>query len=149
MIGFKDMALEDLDRVYEIEKASFPKPWSIETLAKELTENPHAKYRLLVDDGEILGYYGVWIVLDEVHLVSLAIAPEHRSKGYGKLLMEDLIEQAKIHQAAIIGLEVRVSNEAAINLYRAYGFEVGAIRESYYEDEGEDAYVMVLELEVL
>jgi ribosomal-protein-alanine N-acetyltransferase len=92
--------------------------------------------------GRILGYAGMWIVLDESHITTIAVRTEHRGRGLGEVLLANLVELAAEAQARHVTLEVRVSNEIAQNLYRKYGFELQGRRPRYYSDNNEDAYLM-------
>lgn len=116
------MKVEDIQRVHEIEKASFTTPWSKQSILKEITENKLSRYKVLTLDDYIIGYYGLWIVHDEAHVMNIAIDPDYRSQGYGTLLFENLIEMAVSEGVKRVTLEVRRSNEHAINLYEKFGF---------------------------
>jgi ribosomal-protein-alanine N-acetyltransferase len=108
----------------------------------------HAHYfvaRLLAESGEsgrIVGYVGIWSILDESHLTSIAVDPVHQGRGVGKALLRFAIAEAVSRGAAMMTLEVRVSNATAIALYRAHGFEIERRRKNYYSDIKEDAFVM-------
>lgn len=146
-IEFRDMEIDDVAMVYEIEKKSFATPWTKQSLMTEISENKLARYKLMCKDSEIIGYFGVWIVDDEAHIMNIAIKPEYRRQGYGDLLFQELLNTAENEDVKRVTLEVRKSNEAAINLYEKHGFEACAIRKDYYRDLGEDAYIMWLEIE--
>lgn len=90
----------------------------------------------------IVGYGGLWLMVDEAHVTTIAVKPEHRGHGVGELLFLGLIETAIEMGAAWVTLEVRVSNYVAQNLYRKYGFKETGIRRRYYSDNGEDALIM-------
>ncbi|MCL5957950.1 MAG: ribosomal protein S18-alanine N-acetyltransferase [Chloroflexi bacterium] len=90
----------------------------------------------------IIGYGGLWLMIDEAHITTLAVKPEHRGHGVGELLLVGLIETAIEMNASWVTLEVRVSNYVAQNLYRKYGFKETGIRRHYYSDNGEDALIM-------
>lgn len=134
-----------LDRVHEMETLCFSAPWSRESFEEELS-NPLASYQLLTDGNEIFGYCGIWIVVDEGHITNLGIDPKFQGKGYGKVMMQLVIEWARVHNICRLTLEVRVSNEIAIRLYEELGFKSAGIRPAYYEDNGEDACIMWFEL---
>ncbi len=93
----------------------------------------------------VVGYCGFWMAADEVHLSTIAVDPSYRQQGIGQLLLITAIEQALRLGASIISLEVRVSNIAAQNLYRKYGFKVVGRRRRYYSDNQEDALIMTAE----
>lgn len=146
-INFRNMELDDINRVYEIEKLSFTTPWSKKSLQTEISDNKLSKYIVMELDDYIIGYYGLWIVDREAHVMNVAIDPNYRSKGYGSCLIENMIELVRDSEVNRMTLEVRRQNEVAINLYEKYGFETSAIRKGYYRDTGEDALIMWMELE--
>lgn len=90
----------------------------------------------------IIGYAGLWLMLDEAHVTTIGIHPHHRGRGAGDLLFMGLVDIAEEMHAERITLEVRVSNTGAQALYRKYGMEVTGLRRRYYSDNGEDAYIM-------
>lgn len=141
-IAFRFMEEKDIDQVLEIEHLSFATPWSREAFYNELHNNKFAIYIVLEMEQKIIGYCGVWIVVDEAHITNVAILPEYRGKKLGDALMGKLIEVAREKGAKTMTLEVRVSNIIAQSLYRKYGFQNGGIRKNYYSDNQEDALVM-------
>jgi [ribosomal protein S18]-alanine N-acetyltransferase len=142
------MQLGDLDEVLEIERHAFRSPWSRQLLLEELDrEWAHVDVlRSRADGGQVAAYLNYWLVRDEVHLLNIAVHPRVRRRGYGRALMDHLLEFARRHRCRYLTLEVRRSNLAAIELYRAVGFEAVGVRPRYYVDDQEDAVVMVLEL---
>ena len=90
----------------------------------------------------LAGYAGLWLVVDEAHITTIAVRPEFRSRGFGELLLASLVEVAMEVGGRWLTLEVRVSNEVAQNLYRKYGFRPAGVRPKYYSDNGEDAVIM-------
>lgn len=142
LIVFRNMTVNDLDIVASIDKQSFPKPWSKETFINELTQNRFATYILLTLNEKIVGYCGLWVIVDEAHITNIAVLPEYRGKKFGEELLKKTIELAKEQGALSMTLEVRVSNKVAQNLYEKFGFQIGGVRKNYYTDNGEDAYVM-------
>ena len=90
----------------------------------------------------ILGFAGMWILYDEAHITTIGVDPQHRGRGLGELLLVDLFAEALRRGASWLTLEVRVSNAAAQELYRKYGFDVQGTRRRYYSDNNEDAYIM-------
>jgi len=161
------MRLADIKEVMEIERVSFPTPWSARAYRHELTENDRSHYfvvrqrpaqesqpRLLNRvcrslRGEtkppILGYGGFWVVAGEAHISTIAVHPNWRRRGIGELLLVAMLDRAIELGAEIATLEVRVSNIVAQNLYRKYGFEQVGLRRRYYSDRGEDALIMTTE----
>ncbi|MGB6407049.1 MAG: ribosomal protein S18-alanine N-acetyltransferase [Planococcus donghaensis] len=141
-VSFRKMTTEDVDAVYEIEKLSFTLPWTKEAFYNEMNINEHAYYVIAETEEGIVGYCGMWLVMDEAHVTNIAIHPDHRGKKLGGSLMEAAIKTAKAQGAVLMTLEARVSNTVAQNLYRKLGFKNGGIRKRYYTDNYEDAIVM-------
>ncbi|NMO75925.1 ribosomal protein S18-alanine N-acetyltransferase [Bacillus sp. UniB3] len=140
------MTVADIDNVFLIETISFPTPWSKEAFYNELTQNRFAKYIVIQYEEELVGYCGVWIVVDEAHITNIAILPEYRGRKLGETLLTKVMEEARKMGATSMTLEVRVTNVVAQNLYRKLGFQNGAIRKKYYTDNQEDALVMWVKL---
>ncbi|GAC1431659.1 MAG: ribosomal protein S18-alanine N-acetyltransferase [Chloroflexota bacterium] len=90
----------------------------------------------------LAGYAGLWLVMDEAHITTIAVRPEFRGRGFGELLLASMVEVALEIGGRWLTLEVRVSNEVAQNLYRKYGFRAAGVRHKYYSDNGEDAVIM-------
>jgi ribosomal-protein-alanine N-acetyltransferase len=145
-IKFRPMTLNDIDEVLTIEKASFTLPWSREAFYNELVHNQYAKYIVMEYNHRIIGYCGMWVVIDEAHITNVAVLPEYRGKKLGEALMRKVMETAKQLGATTMTLEVRVSNHVAQSLYRKLGFLNGGIRKQYYSDNQEDALVMWVNL---
>ena len=139
------MRLRDVDAVAEIEKATFARPWSRDSFRQEVTRNAVARYLVAEEDGTILGYAGAWVILDESHITNIAVKEEARGRGIGKKLTAQLLQILSNLGACYATLEVRVSNERAQNLYKSLGFVSVGKRKRYYEDNGEDAFLMVCE----
>ena len=137
------MTLNDLDAVAAIEAATFPTPWSRESFQQELERNVAARYLVAEKDGRVIGYAGAWLILDESHITNIAIAEEERGKGCGRILTEALMQYLSNLGAAYVTLEVRKSNIRAQNLYKSIGFIQLGVRKRYYEDNREDALLMV------
>jgi ribosomal-protein-alanine N-acetyltransferase len=133
------MTLPDVDGVYAIESASFPKPWNREDFVKEMTANACARYLVAEEAGEIIGFAGAWIVLDEAHITNIAVTQSCRGRGIGRALTKALLQYAANLGVVYATLEVRKSNETAKRLYQSLGFEYVGVRKRYYEDNGEDA----------
>lgn len=94
------------------------------------------------DRDPIVGFAGMWIMFDEAHVTTIGVHPDHRGRGLGELLLVHLFLAAMERGAEMMTLEVRVSNESAQALYRKYGFTFQGVRQRYYSDNGEDAYIM-------
>jgi len=147
--AYRRMALDDLDRILEIEKDGFAHPWSADLLRREMIHD-WSTILLATEHGGaaevILGFVVFWLVHDELHVLNIATALEARRRGVGWALMEEAAARARRAGAVLATLEVRRSNEGAIALYRALGYRQVGVRPNYYADEGEDAIVMVLDL---
>ena len=139
------MTIDDVPAVAAIEAATFPTPWSEDAFRKEITDNPVARYLVAKKDGAVIGFAGAWIILDESHITNIAILAEHRGNGYGRALTAALMQYLSNLGAAYATLEVRKSNVNAQNLYKSLGYVSVGVRKRYYEDNGEDALLMVCE----
>lgn len=139
-----DADISHVDAIYKIERESFIDPWEKTSIKKEISLNKLARYRVLVDDERVIGFYGIWLVLDECHIMNIAILKKERSKGNGSIMLEDLIRIARENGAKEISLEVSTKNLNAIKLYEKYGFKIISTRENYYRKENADAYNMQL-----
>ncbi|GAB6107687.1 ribosomal protein S18-alanine N-acetyltransferase [Fusibacter bizertensis] len=146
MVFSRKMLVEDIDRVFEIETNAFKTPWSKESFHQELIENTLAEYFVLVLDDYIIGYGGMWLIMDEIHITNIAIDSSYRGHGYSKVLMDALIDFGRTNGYHHMTLEVRVSNHVAIALYERYAFVGVGKRPKYYIDTGEDALVMWKEI---
>jgi len=135
------MREEHIDQVYRIELDSFSIPWTRRDFENELKSNL-AIYIIAADNNEVIGYAGMWHVVNEGHIVNVAVKGERRRRGVGALLIEKLIEIALEKEMIGLTLEVRMSNAAAQRLYFKFGFKAEGIRRRYYADTGEDAVIM-------
>lgn len=138
------MEVADLDDVMEIEHASFSLPWSRWMFERELMDRKHSQFFVARSGDEIAGYIGFWLVLEEVHIVTIAVRSDYRRRGIGSILMLEALNEALRLGAERATLEVRVTNLPAQDLYKKLGFITVAIRKRFYSDTGEDAYVMWL-----
>lgn len=141
--NIRRMTMDDLDAVAAIEAATFPTPWSKDSFRQELERNVAARYLVAEKDGQVIGYGGAWIILDESHITNIAIGEAFRGCGYGRQLTEALMQYLSNLGAAYATLEVRKSNLRAQNLYKSLGFIQLGVRKRYYEDNQEDALLMV------
>lgn len=137
-----NMTSHDIKEVMEIEHLSFTTPWSEESFINEVEKNISARYIVAKIDGVVVGYGGMWIILDEGHITNIAVHPDYRGMGIGDMLTASLIRIAKIQELAAVTLEVRRTNIIAQNLYRKHGFEPAGVRPRYYADNNEDAIIM-------
>lgn len=136
------MTNADLPQVLAIEAQSFPLPYSENLFLMELDLNV-ARMRVLEVEGVIRAYLDFWHVSDELHVINVAVDPAVRQQGLGSQLMEDLMSYAAEHEIQHIYLDVRESNRAAIALYSKFGFKQIDLRKGYYQDNNEDALVMM------
>lgn len=142
---YRAMRRADLDRVMAIEQLSYQTPWSRGSFEREVSDNPTATYIVVERDGEVCGYAGMWVLLDEAHVTNIAVHPEYRRQGLGHGMLAELArraEQLGVHQ---LTLEVRPSNHSAQSLYTKVGFVARGRRKRYYSDTGEDAIIMWLD----
>lgn len=139
------MTLADLDEVDAIERHSFKNPWPAQVFVDELARE-WARVDVVRADGQVLGFVNYWLVKDEVHLLAIASHPDRRRAGIGRVLMTHLMDVARARQSALVTLEVRRSNGAAIALYEAFGFATVGVRRGYYAEDNEDALVMTCTL---
>jgi [ribosomal protein S18]-alanine N-acetyltransferase len=137
----------DLDAIEDIEVISFPGPWPRNVFEKEL-ENRWSHVEIVEDAAQRLVAYAVyWVVHDELHLLNIAVHPDWRRRGLADALMHHLERVCEERELTYLTLEVRVSNQGAVTLYKAHGYEVIHRRKNYYVDEPEDALVMAKALE--
>jgi [ribosomal protein S18]-alanine N-acetyltransferase len=143
MIEFRKLKLRDLNAIEEIERTSYPTPWSRSMFAGELAK-PSSICLGAVDGerDELVGYLIISRYVDAWHVMNIAIAPEYRRRGIARQLMERLFEVTARDARRGYTLEVRVSNEAAIQLYEELGFRARGVRRGYYTDNREDALIM-------
>ena len=134
--------LEDAAVIAEIEKLCFSSPWSLESIQHEIEGNEIALYLVGEIEGRILGYVGVWLVLDEGHITNVAVHPDFPRKHIGEAIIKTLIDVSEDNGIFAHTLEVRKSNSAAQGLYEKFGFMPVGIRKGYYEDNNEDAVIM-------
>lgn len=141
----REMQLTDLTDVHAVDQASFSAPWSKETYKREITDNRYAHYFVIEADGEVVGYAGLWLVMDDAQITNIAITPKFRGYKIGEKLFGYVVQYAINLGAKRLSLEVRKSNKVAQNMYRKFGLVSGGVRKNYYPDNGEDALVMWVE----
>lgn len=135
------MTVGDLHAVHRIERASYPRPWSVELFRVEL-ERDDRRYLVATRAGRVVGYAGLALLVDEAHVLTVAVDPAHRGRAVGSRLVLDLLCTARAVGAVGATLEVRPSNDAARRLYERFGFVVEGRRPRYYADSGEDALLL-------
>lgn len=159
------MRFDDVPQVMAIERESFPLPWPERAYRYELSQNRNSHYlvlrkaqtlalagrlkrwqRLRRNDPRppVLGYGGFWMIAGEAHISTLAVSPNWRQQGLGELLLWTMLKQAASMGAFEATLEVRVSNRVAQSLYLKYGFDKVGERRRYYQNNGEDAWIMTV-----
>lgn len=137
----RPMRKEDIFQVSQIEKLSFPTPWSCGIFSSELDKKNLTFYYVMEYQDEVIAYTGYWKLVNEAHLVNLAVYPAFRRKGLGSKLLKYVLEKAQNQALDTITLEVRRFNLAAQKFYERFDFKKVAIRPGYYVETGEDALV--------
>jgi len=158
------MRWDDVSRIMLIERQSFSIPWPERAYRYELSENRNSHYVVLRSNATpahkgpryrlsrlwrrarrpIIGFGGFWMIAGEAHISTIAVDPTWRGRGLGEGLLWSMLKRALQMNAFEATLEVRVSNQTAQNLYLKYGFEKVGRRHRYYQDNGEDAWIMTV-----
>jgi [ribosomal protein S18]-alanine N-acetyltransferase len=138
----RPMTTSDIAPVVRIERASFSTVWPSDAFYNELSTNKLAHYFVGLFDGRVVAYGGIWVILEDSHVTTLAVDPEYRGRRFGEVLLLRLIDEAIERSAAWMTLEVRESNVVAQRLYRKYGFTTVTMRTGYYSDDNESALIM-------
>jgi len=138
------MTVEDVPAAHELDVLSFTLPWPERSLRFEVTDNPAARCWVAELGGRLVGMLVLWMIVDEVHIATIATHPEHRRQGIAKQLFVEALDLAYAEGARSVLLEVRAGNQAAREMYRKFGFEIVGRRERYYKDNFEDAILMTL-----
>ena len=139
------MTAEDVPAVAEVDRLSFSLPWPERSFRFEVTNNPNSRCWVAESDGRITGALVAWLLVDELHIATLATHPDFRRQGIAQALLTRVLKLAAQEGALSSFLEVRASNEAAQGLYRKFGYEEVGRRPRYYKDNNEDAILMTLE----
>jgi ribosomal-protein-alanine N-acetyltransferase len=147
-LEFRSMRLEDIPYICAIELEAFATPWTAEAFHNELVNNHFARYMVMELAGEVVGYGGMWLIVDEAHITNIAISYRFRGRKYGERLLIELKKTAAFMGAMRMTLEVRVSNIIAQRLYGKLGFYPVGTRRGYYSDNNEDAIIMWADLPV-
>jgi [ribosomal protein S18]-alanine N-acetyltransferase len=135
------MKAKHLEDIAQLEKLCFSAPWSFDALAEELS-NPLAVFLVAESNKAVCGYVGMHHITDEGYITNIAVFPQYRRKGIASMLLKALDEYAQKNDLSFITLEVRQSNEAAINLYESFNYKNAGERRGFYEDPNEDAAIM-------
>lgn len=136
------MLLDDIPAVLQIEALSFQSTWPANAFTNELRDNKLAHYFVGRSEGRIVAYGGIWVILEDSHITTIAVHPRYRGRRLGEEMLVHLLDEAIARNASWITLEVRESNDVAQRLYRKYGFTVVSTRRGYYSDNNESALVM-------
>jgi ribosomal-protein-alanine N-acetyltransferase len=142
LLRIEAMRLADLPEVHAIEQASFTTPWPPQAYRSELETNRLAAYLVARIDGRVVGYAGVWMMVDEAHITTFAVHPAWRRQRIGERLILAVLDLAVDRGARDATLEVRLGNLGARRLYEKYGFGPVGLRPNYYSDDHEDALIM-------
>jgi [ribosomal protein S18]-alanine N-acetyltransferase len=141
-IVLHEMEIHDIPRVLEIERMSFSEPWSESAFLNEILKS-YAFNRVAVRENSLIGYICVNYIIDEGHILNLAVHPDFRRQGAATVLMSEAIHELRQKGCDYLYLEVRVSNSAAKKFYERFGFGVAGIRKAYYTYPKEDALIMI------
>ncbi len=137
------MTSDRLSQVAEISEICFSDPWSEEAFKEEFL-NPSAFYFTAEEAGKVVGFGGFHKVLDEGYITNIAVISEYRKNGVGSKVLAKIVDCCRELSLSFVSLEVRVSNLAAIGLYKKFGFELQGTRKNFYSHPTEDAYIMTL-----
>ena len=144
-IIIRKMTMDDIEQVIAIDRVSFSLPWPERSFRFELTDNPASRCWVAELDGKLVGMIVAWLMVDEVHVATLATHPDFRRQGIAKKLLSHALRHLREEGAQSSFLEVRTSNFAAQEMYRKFGYEESGVRPRYYKDNDEDALLMTLE----
>jgi [ribosomal protein S18]-alanine N-acetyltransferase len=136
------MRVADIPDVLRVESLCFSTPWPRNAFHNELTENKLAHYFIGRAGDELVAYGGLWVILEDAHITTVAVHPSHQRQGYGERVLIRLLEESIERGASWVTLEVRESNLPAQSLYKKYGFTIVNTRRGYYSDNDENALVM-------
>lgn len=142
-MNIRKAKISDLEAIKEIEDESFINPFTKDDLLYEISQNPVSNFLVLEKDGLVVGFLDYWVTFDSATIDQIAVKKSERNQGFAKILLEKSINDLKeLGEVSFFTLEVRTSNEPAINLYKSFGFQKVTIKEKYYDD-GEDAIYMI------
>jgi ribosomal-protein-alanine N-acetyltransferase len=145
MASVRPAKVTDFDSIYEIECACFKNPWLKEPFFEDFCDNPDSFWWVAMVERKIVGFCGLWRQFDEYHIINVCVMPEFRRNRLGSELVSAMLSKADEENVKLLLLEVRVSNTAAIKLYGSFGFKSTYVRKKYYQDNDEDAIVMIRE----
>lgn len=140
--AIEPMTPGDVPQVLRIEREAFATQWPADAFYNELGANRLAHYFVGRCNGELVAYGGIWVILEDAHVTTIAIDHRYRGRGLGEAMLLHLVDEAIARGASWMTLEVRESNAVAQSLYRKYGFTTVTSRKAYYSDNNESALVM-------
>ena len=138
----REMTYDDLSAIAALEAELFKEPWTQADFQRELDENEFANYYIAEINGEIAGYFGLWLLFDQAQITTIGTAKKFQRQHVASFMMEAIDQMCAENECEFLSLEVRVSNTPAQNLYKKFGLEIVSVRKDYYSDH-EDAYLMV------
>lgn len=147
-VTINSISVAEIDSIVILDRLCFGGLWSIDSYRRELTnENSHfisvsIDKTLVPETAGIVGFGCFWAILDEAHITLLGIHPHYQRQGLGQLVLSALIDKARSIEMARATLEVRATNQGAIQLYEKNGFQIVGRRKKYYQDTGEDGIIM-------
>jgi len=141
-LDISPMVQDDIPAILQIEAQSFVSTWPPNAFINELRDNKLAHYYTGRLDGRIVAYGGIWVILEDSHVTTIAVHPDVRGQRLGEEMLVHLLDEAIARAASWVTLEVRETNDVAQKLYRKYGFTVVSTRRGYYSDNNESALVM-------
>lgn len=137
----RKMKIEDIEDVHALEIQCFSSPWSKDSLAKEV-DNDSSMFFVYEINGEVVGYAGMYLIIDEGDITNVAVSADYRRKGIAREILEKMFEEAEKKHIKAFTLEVRKSNHAAIDLYTSIGFVTEGCRKNFYDNPKEDGLIM-------
>ena len=145
-VSIRKMTVEDVPSVSQLDRTSFSLPWPEYAFYYEVKDNSAARcFVAETEDKRIVGMAVSWVILDELHIATLAVHPDYRRQGIGERILTEALRDGRQAGTRYALLEVRAGNEAAQNLYRKFGFRAVGRRPKYYKDNSEDAVLMNLD----
>lgn len=139
----ENLNLTHIEEICDIEKRCFSDAWSRQSFIDEI-DNENSVFIVVKKEDKIVAYSGFWYIVDDAQIMNVAVDIAYKGMKISHILMKEMIQRARDKNMATMSLEVRVSNEIAINLYKGYGFEIVGVRKQYYQDNKEDAYIMFM-----
>ena len=138
----REMTYDDLSTIAALEAELFKEPWTQADFQRELDQNEFANYYIAEIDGEIAGYFGLWLLFDQAQITTIGTAKKFQRQHVASFMMEAIDQMCVENECEFLSLEVRISNIPAQTLYKKFGLEIVSVRKDYYSDH-EDAYLMV------